>query len=84
MSTLLLNHADVVITMDTTRREIKDGAVWIRDGVIEAVGSSAELAMYAAKADEVINMTGRIVLPGLINTHHHMYQSLTRAIPGAQ
>jgi len=59
-------------------------AVWIRDGVIEAVGSSAELAMYAAKADEVINMTGRIVLPGLINTHHHMYQSLTRAIPGAQ
>ena len=84
MSTLLLNLADVVITMDPTRREIKDGAVWIRDGVIEAVGSSAELATYAAEADEVINMTGCIVLPGLINTHHHMYQSLTRAIPGAQ
>ncbi|MBS0347990.1 MAG: 8-oxoguanine deaminase [Proteobacteria bacterium] len=79
--TLLLHHADTLITMDATRREIPDGAVFIRDGVIEAVGPSAELP---AHADEVRDLSGRIVLPGLVNTHHHMYQSLTRAVPGAQ
>ncbi|WP_079437114.1 8-oxoguanine deaminase [Zoogloea sp. LCSB751] len=79
--TLLLHHADTLITMDATRREIHDGAVFIRDGVIEAVGPSAELPTHA---DEVRNLSGRIVLPGLVNTHHHMYQSLTRAVPGAQ
>ena len=79
--TLLLHHADTLVTMDATRREIPDGAVFIRDGVIEAVGPSAELP---AHADEVRDLSGRIVLPGLVNTHHHMYQSLTRAGPGAQ
>ncbi|MBS0353997.1 MAG: 8-oxoguanine deaminase [Proteobacteria bacterium] len=79
--TLLLHHADILVTMDATRREIPDGAVFIRDGVIEAVGPSAELP---AHADEVRDLSGRIVLPGLVNTHHHMYQSLTRAVPGAQ
>lgn len=79
--TLLLHHADTLVTMDATRREIPDGAVFIRDGVIEAVGPSAELP---DSADEVRNLSGRIVLPGLVNTHHHMYQSLTRAVPGAQ
>ncbi|MBS0369511.1 MAG: 8-oxoguanine deaminase [Proteobacteria bacterium] len=79
--TLLLHHADTLVTMDATRREIPDGAVFIRDGVIEAVGPSAELP---AHADEVRDLSGRIVLPGLVNTHHHMYQSLTRAVPGAQ
>jgi cytosine/adenosine deaminase-related metal-dependent hydrolase len=79
--TLLLHHADILVTMDATRREIPDGAVFIRDGVIETVGPSAELP---AHADEVRDLSGRIVLPGLVNTHHHMYQSLTRAVPGAQ
>jgi cytosine/adenosine deaminase-related metal-dependent hydrolase len=63
------------------RREIPDGAVFIRNGIIEAVGPTAELP---DTADEVIDLRGRIVLPGLVNTHHHMYQSLTRAVPGAQ
>lgn len=79
--TLLLHHADILVTMDATRREIPDGAVFIRDGVIEAVGPSAELPSHA---DEMRDLSGRIVLPGLVNTHHHMYQSLTRAVPGAQ
>ncbi|NTV10023.1 MAG: 8-oxoguanine deaminase, partial [Zoogloea sp.] len=79
--TLLIRHADVLVTMDEKRREIPDGAVLIRDGVIEAVGRSADLP---ASADEVIDARGRVVLPGLVNTHHHMYQSLTRAVPGAQ
>jgi len=79
--TLLLHHADVLVTMDAQRREIPDGAVFIRGGIIEAVGPTAELP---DTADEVIDLRGRIVLPGLVNTHHHMYQSLTRAVPGAQ
>ncbi len=88
MTTILLHHADVLVTMDSARREIVDGAVLIKDGVIMAVGSSTELATHhpamIASADQVICMKNRVLLPGLINTHHHMYQSLTRAIPGAQ
>ncbi len=81
MTTLLLKNADVLVTMDTERREIPDGGVFIRDGVIEAVGPTADLP---TTADEVVPLAGCVALPGLINTHHHMYQTLTRAIPGAQ
>jgi len=81
MTTLLLKDADVLVTMDAARREIPSGGVFIRDGVIEAVGPSAELP---ATADNVISLAGTVALPGLVNTHHHMYQSLTRTIPGAQ
>ncbi len=79
--TLLLKNADVLVTMDADRREIPGGGVFIRDGVIEAVGPTAELP---ATADEVVSLAGCVALPGLVNTHHHMYQTLTRAIPGAQ
>jgi 8-oxoguanine deaminase len=79
--TLLINHARVVLTMDEQRREIDDGAVFVRGNVIEQVGTSAELPQ---DADEVIDATGQVVMPGLVNTHHHMYQSLTRVIPAAQ
>ena len=81
MTTLLLKNADVLVTMDEQRREIPGGGVFIRDGVIEAVGASDALP---ASADQVISLAGCVALPGLINTHHHMFQSLTRAIPGAQ
>ncbi len=81
MTTLLLKDADVLVTMDAARREIPGGGVFIRDGVIEVVGPSADLP---ATADRVISLAGTVALPGLVNTHHHMYQSLTRAIPGAQ
>lgn len=81
MPTLLLKNADVVVTMDAARREIAGGGVFIRDGVIEAVGAAQALPR---EADEVIDLAGHALLPGLVNTHHHMYQSLTRAIPAAQ
>src|SRR5574343_1280985 len=81
MPTLLLKDADVLVTMDAARREIAGGGVFIRDGVIEAVGTSEQLP---TTADQVISLAGTVALPGLVNTHHHMYQSLTRAIPGAQ
>ncbi|MCR6655969.1 MAG: amidohydrolase family protein [Opitutus sp.] len=80
--TKLLKNADVVVTMDANRRETRNGAVLIEDNRIVAVGPTAELR--DAQADDVIDLSGHIVIPGLINTHHHMYQSLTRAVPTAQ
>jgi len=77
MSTLLIRHARLLVTMDAGRREIADGAVFVRDQAIEAVGATADLPSHA---DEVIDAHDQIVIPGLVNTHHHMYQTLTRAL----
>ena len=79
--TLLLRDAAVVAAMDDTRREIAGGGVFIRGHVIEAVGTAAELP---ATADEIIGCRDMVLLPGLINTHHHFFQTLTRAVPAAQ
>ncbi|HZT55195.1 MAG TPA: 8-oxoguanine deaminase [Burkholderiaceae bacterium] len=76
MSTLLIKNAQLLVTMDAQRREIAGGAVFVRDNVIEAVGTTADLP---DTADEVIDATDQIVIPGLVNTHHHMVQTLTRA-----
>lgn len=81
MTTLLIKHALVLVTMDEARREIPDGALFVRDHVIEAVGPTRDLP---SDADEVIDLSGHVVLPGLVNTHHHMYQSLTRVIGDGQ
>jgi cytosine/adenosine deaminase-related metal-dependent hydrolase len=80
-NTLLVHHAERLVTMDAGRREIADGAVFARDGVIEAVGPSDALP---ATADTVIDARDHVVLPGLVNTHHHMYQTLTRALGPVQ
>ncbi|WP_075794230.1 8-oxoguanine deaminase [Massilia putida] len=79
--TLLIKNARVLVTMDEQRREIPDGAVFVRGNVIERVGTTDDLPQGA---DEVIDARGHVVMPGLVNTHHHMYQSLTRVIPAAQ
>lgn len=79
--TMLVKNADVLVTMDATRREIKNGGMWIEDNRIVQVGASADLP---PTADEILDLKHHIVLPGLVNTHHHMYQSLTRVIPAAQ
>jgi cytosine/adenosine deaminase-related metal-dependent hydrolase len=79
--TMLVKNADVLVTMDAERREIVRGGLYIEDNRIVAVGSTEALP---STADEVLDLTGHIVLPGLINTHHHMYQTLTRALPAAQ
>jgi cytosine/adenosine deaminase-related metal-dependent hydrolase len=79
--TLLLRHATLLATMDDAGWEIEDGGVYAVDGVIAAVGPTTALP---ETADEIIDMSGHVVMPGLINTHHHMFQSLTRAIPAAQ
>jgi 8-oxoguanine deaminase len=81
MTTKLLRHATVLVTMDDERREIPDGGLLIRDNVIALVGPTSELP---STADEVYDLTDHVLLPGLINTHHHYYQTLTRAVPAAQ
>jgi 8-oxoguanine deaminase len=80
MTTLLIKNA-YIVTMDDHQREIPDGGLFIRDGFIEQVGHTNQLPITA---DEVLDLTGHIVLPGLVNTHHHFYQTLTRAVPAAQ
>jgi len=81
MSTLLLKNADLLVTMDDVRQRIPGGGLYIEDNVIRQVGPSGELP---PDADQVIDADGMVVLPGLVNTHHHLYQSLTRALPSAQ
>ncbi len=81
MPTLLIKNATVLVTMDDHQREIPAGGLFIRDGFIEQVGPTSELP---ASADETLDLSGHLLLPGLINTHHHFYQTLTRAVPAAQ
>jgi 8-oxoguanine deaminase len=81
MSSLLIKNATILVTMDDRRREIPGGGLYVRDGFIESVGPTGELP---AQADEVLDLAGHIILPGLVNTHHHFYQTLTRAVPAAQ
>ena len=87
--TVIALHADILVTMDAQRREIQDGALVTNGSAVQWVGASSELpAQYQALIDDgsaqVLDMRGKVVIPGLINTHHHMYQSLTRAVPAAQ
>jgi 8-oxoguanine deaminase len=85
MKTLLVKHIHTLVTMDEARRELRDAAMLIRGPAIERIASSTELEHLTADADEVLDLKGRsLVLPGLVNTHHHFYQTLTRAVPAAQ
>jgi cytosine/adenosine deaminase-related metal-dependent hydrolase len=81
MSSLLVKHAAVLVTMDRQRRELRDAGLFARDGIIEQVGLTDELP---ASADQVLDLSGQIVLPGFVNTHHHLDQTLTRNLPAAQ
>ncbi len=79
MGTLLLKNIRALATMDGT--ELEDAAIYVQDGWIEQVGSSTQVP---TTADEVVDLTDHVVIPGLVNTHHHLYQTLTRAVPAAQ
>ena len=78
MTTLLVKNIDYLATFDDARRELKNAALLVRDNVIEAVGATAELA--SMPADTVLDLSGHIVMPGMVNVHHHMYQTLTRVM----
>lgn len=89
MTSLLIHRATRIATFDhadpAMGRELADASLFVRDQLIEWIGPSAELPDHLRDAaDETIDARGHLVMPGLVNTHHHMYQSLTRAIPAVQ
>jgi len=81
MPTLLIRNAQCIATLDDKQRELVNASVLIRNNLVEAIGPADEMPVVA---DDVIDARGHLVTPGLINTHHHMYQSLTRALPTVQ
>lgn len=82
MATLLVKNIHTLVTMDAWRREIRSAALFVRDRVIEQVGTTSELPQTA---DRVLDLGGHyVVMPGLVNTHHHFFQTLTRVIPTGQ
>jgi cytosine/adenosine deaminase-related metal-dependent hydrolase len=81
MSSLLLIHASYLYAMDNAATHWEDAGIYAEDGVIRQVGPTAELPEMA---DEVLDANGLILLPGLVNTHHHFTQTLTRNLPAAQ
>ncbi|HET9392599.1 MAG TPA: 8-oxoguanine deaminase [Candidatus Rubrimentiphilum sp.] len=81
MPTLLLKNAHAIATFDAGQHELRDASILLRDNVIEAIGPAGEVA---ASADATIDCSRLVLLPGLVNTHHHFYQTLTRNVPGTQ
>ena len=81
MGSLLVKNADMLVTMDGERRELAGAGLYAEDGIIRQVGTTASLP---TDADRVIDASGQILLPGFVNTHHHLNQTLTRNLPAAQ
>ena len=79
MPNVLIKNAQIVVTMDDARRELEGADILIRGGIIAEIGPN----VHAPDA-EIVNARGGVVTPGLVNTHHHLYQTLTRAVPGGQ
>ena len=79
--TLLIRNATILATMNSSGREIAGGGVFIRDGWIEQVDVTERLP---AEADNVVDLSGHLVMPGFVNTHHHLYQTFDRACPACQ
>lgn len=81
MGSLLARDAEVIVTMDGERRELRNASMYVEDGWIRQIGPAEELPRHA---DRVLDLTGQILLPGLVNCHHHLNQTLTRNLPVAQ
>jgi cytosine/adenosine deaminase-related metal-dependent hydrolase len=78
MATLLIKNAKAIVTLDEQDRVLANQNIFIRDKQIEYMGADSPAA------DEVIDAAGMFVYPGLINTHHHLYQTFTRNLPQVQ
>ena len=84
MTTLLIHNAHTIATQDDARSELRNTCLFVRNNTIAYIGPAEGLPPDALGADEVIDARRHLLTPGLVNTHHHMYQSLTRAIPTVQ
>ena len=85
MSTLLIHNAQCIATQDAAGAELRNASIFIRGHRIEFVGLASDLQpQLRDEAKETIDARHHLVTPGLVNTHHHMFQSLTRAIPAVQ
>ncbi|WP_370286568.1 8-oxoguanine deaminase [Pseudooceanicola nanhaiensis] len=78
MAETLIRRAGTILTMDDTRQELSRADILVRDGVIAEIGEGL------TTTGETVDARGCVVTPGLVNTHHHLYQTLTRAVPGGQ
>ncbi len=76
---ILIKNAVALQTMDDKLTEYSPGSILIQGNIIKKIGKK-----ITAKANEVIDASGKVILPGLINTHHHLYQTFTRNMPGVQ
>src|SRR5581483_9467265 len=81
MASLLVKNAELIVTMDDNDTCLSDGSIYIIDNEIRQLGPTNQLPQ---QADTIIDARNMIILPGLINTHHHFYQTLTRNLPAAQ
>ena len=79
MNSYVIRSADVVLTMDDAGTRLQNADILIEAGVITAVGPQLD-----ADGLPQVNAEGCVVTPGLVNTHHHLFQTLTRAVPAAQ
>lgn len=90
MTKTLLTHIDVLATMDDDDkagicgREIHDASILVEDGIISSLGTYDDMCQHGDDCDNIIDLSGHIVIPGMVNTHHHLFQNLTRLIPEAQ
>ncbi|MEX0307224.1 MAG: 8-oxoguanine deaminase [Ruegeria sp.] len=78
MTEILIRNADMIVTMDDARQKLAGADLLVRDGKIAQIGQGL------ISNGEIHDATGCVVTPGLVNTHHHLYQTLTRAVPGGQ
>src|SRR5438477_3682217 len=81
MTSLLIQHADFIVSMDDNDTQWIDAGIYVVDNVIQQIGLTDHLPQ---NADRILNASKMLILPGLVNTHHHFYQTLTRNLPAAQ
>ncbi|MEG3116116.1 8-oxoguanine deaminase [Salinicola sp. 4072] len=85
MTTTLIRNAELIATFDDAERELRNASIRLEDDRIAAIGPAEALTEErAGPADVVIDARGHVILPGLVNTHHHFYQTLTRNLPAGQ
>ena len=77
---MLLQDIGHLLTLDKDKRELQDAAIYVKGTEIQWVGPTSELPEEYRTADEVLSLPNHVMMPGLVNTHHHTFQNLTRCI----